>query len=374
MSLRFHIAWIMMTAAAFTFKVDAAPSFYTRCLETLSKALKLNLPDRMEADVDNDSTWHYAGKPLRVRTNAYGDVSHIGYKLFDSQWAMAHDARPLLDFLERYALEQDVRREGVDKAEEASRKRVTFIEGNVSMLRNIDPETNCTVSEIERRSYTVAWEKDSLKVRLQVSADYQLFTGANAVELEQIFERDVRRTRLDPTEGTLPKEWLQGRRSHADSLFIVSNGCYLSDQIRSDLYLYEQDGTLFLVKDVSRPLQSVNNILLTGHSEKDIPLKLTVDKYGYNKSQIEITLQQLLAYFRMENCKVYLGIKDRTSDYITATLFAVNLKMAYNHTVSLKFPLKILDGAEMKVEGTIYTYTPLQNITEKFFINNIKQN
>ena len=128
MSLRFHIAWIMMTAAAFTFKVDAAPSFYTRCLETLSKALKLNLPDRMEADVDNDSTWHYAGKPLRVRTNAYGDVSHIGYKLFDSQWAVAHDARPLLDFLERYALEQDVRREGVDKAEEASRKRVTFID------------------------------------------------------------------------------------------------------------------------------------------------------------------------------------------------------------------------------------------------------
>ena len=85
MSLRFHIAWIMMTAAAFTFKVDAAPSFYTRCLETLSKAMKLNLPDRMEADVDNDSTWHYAGKPLRVRTNTYGDVSHIGYKLFDSQ-------------------------------------------------------------------------------------------------------------------------------------------------------------------------------------------------------------------------------------------------------------------------------------------------
>lgn len=373
MSLRFHIAWIMMAAAAFTFKVDAAPSFYTRCLETLSNALKLNLPDHMGTDVDNDSTWHYAGRLLRVRTNAYGDVSHIGYKLFDSQWAVTHDARPLLDFLERYALEQDVCREGVDKAEEASRKRVTFIEGNVSMFRNIDPETNCTVSEIERRSYTVYWEKDSLKVRLQVPADFQLFTGANAVELEQIFERDVRKTRPVPSEGTLPDGWMQGRRSNADSLFIVSNGCYLSDQIRSDLYLYAQDEKLFLVRDASKPLQSVNNILLTGHFEKDIPLQLTVDKYGYNKSQIEITLQQLLAYFRMENCKFYLGIKDRTSDYITATLFAVNMKMAYNHTVSLKFPLRILDGAEMKVEGTIYTYTPLQNITEKFFINNIKQ-
>lgn len=374
MRMRFHIAWIMMAAAAFTQKVDAAPSFYTRCLETLSKTLKLDLPDCMGENIDNDSTWHFSGKPLRIRTNGYGDVSHIGYKLFDSQWAATHTARPLLDFLERYALEQDVVREGIDKAEEASRKRVVFVEGRASMLRNIDPETNCTISEVERRSYTVNWEKDSFKVCLKVPADYQLFTGADAVELEQMFERDVKRIKSGLTGDSLPEEWLEGRKSYADSLFIVSNGPYLSDQIRSDLYFFRRSGKWFLVNDAQKPLQSVNNILLTGHFEKDLYLQLTVDKYGYNKSRIEISLQQLLAYFRMENCKLYLGIKDRTADYITATLFAVNMKMAYNHTVSLKFPLKVLEGAEMKVEGTIYVYTPLQNITEKFFINNIKQN
>lgn len=48
--------------------------------------------------------------------------------------------------------------------------------------------------------------------------------------------------------------------------------------------------------------------------------------------------------------------------------------MAYSHTISLEFPFGILRGAQEKIKGRIYVYTPLQNITEKFFINDIKQN
>ena len=98
MKRRFHIAWMMMAAAAFVFRMNAAPLFHTRCLETLSKSLQLELPDSMGENVDNDSTWHFSGKPLRVRTNMYGDVSHIGYKLFDSQWAAAYARLPADDF------------------------------------------------------------------------------------------------------------------------------------------------------------------------------------------------------------------------------------------------------------------------------------
>lgn len=369
----FHIATLMV-AAAFALEANAAPPFYTRCLERLSCALKLNLPDSLGENVDNDSTWQFRGKALRIRTNVYGDVSHIGYKLFDTQWAADYTARPLLDFLERYALEQDVPRKDVDKEEEAVRKRLTFIEGDASMIAQRTPEMGCVIDEVERRRYTVSWEKGNQKICMVIPADYQLFLGANAVELEHIFERDVKRMSSEAVEDKWREMWKNGTRSRADSVWIISNGCYLSDQIRSDLYLQGSGADMKLLLDSSKPLRSVSNVLLTGCFHKSIPMQLTIDKYGYLKSDIEVTLQQLLAYFHSENCMLYLGVKSRTKESASLTLFAVNFKMAYNHTISVEFPFNILEGGEDKVKGRIYVYTPLQNITEKFFIDNLKQN
>lgn len=370
--LRFYIA--IITTTAFTVSVNAAVSFRTQCLEVLTKAINIELPDSIGINIDNDSTWSFSGKQLRVRTNSFGDVSHIGYKLFDSYWARSYEAQPLIDFIERYALEQDVHTKDVDKIEEASKKHVTFIEGNASMLRHRSPEMPFTIEEKERRGYSVKWGEGKQKVSMMIPADYQLITGANAIELENIFERDVRRLSSVLIADTLPDSWKDSSISRSDSLIIASNGKYLSDMIRSDLYLHEVSGKSSILLDSSKPLQSVNNILLTGHFNNEIPLELTIDKYGYVKTDIEISLQQFITYCRQENCKLYLGIKTRTADTITATLFAVNSKMAYNHMISLKFPLSILDKGKGKIKGTLYAYTPLQNITEKFFINDINQN
>lgn len=126
-----------MTVVAFMSSMNAAPLFRTRCLETLAKAMRMNFSSDMGINVDNDSTWQFKGRVLRVRTNHYGDISHIGYKLFDSRWASQYEARPLLDFIERYALEQDVKIEGIDKAEAASRKNVTFLQGDASLLKKL---------------------------------------------------------------------------------------------------------------------------------------------------------------------------------------------------------------------------------------------
>ncbi|MBC8602690.1 hypothetical protein H8784_13310 [Parabacteroides acidifaciens] len=363
----------MITMTAFTLGVDAATSFRTHCLEALSKAVKIDLPERIDKNIDNDSTWSFAGKQLRVRTNAYGDVSHIGYKLFDSHWIKDYEALPLLDFIERYALEQDVHIENVDKTEEASRKNVTFIEGNASMLRLRTPDIPFTINEKERREYSVKWGKGGNKVCMIIPADYQLITGTNAIELENIFERDVRRLSSVLIADTLPNGWNDSEISRSDSLVIASNGYYLSQMIRSDLYMYEVSGKSHISLDTSKPLQSVNNILLTGCCNKEIPVELTIDKYGYIKTDIEISWQQFMLYCQQENCKFYLGIKSFTEETITATLFAVNYKMAYNHMISLKFPLSILYKGEGKMKGTLYAYTPLHNISEQFFFNNLNQ-
>lgn len=367
-----HIITVI-TIAAFALQANAAPSFRTQRLEALAKAIKLDLPEQLGVNIDNDSTWNYAGKTLRIRTNSYGDVSHIGYYLFDSRWAAHYSVQPLLDYIERYALEQDTPKSQKDPAEEASRQRITFIEGEAVMVRMLTPETPITIQEKERRGYTVEWTKERQKVSMLVPADYQLFTGANAIELEHIFERDICRIPTTLMADTLPDEWSNCNLSHSENILIASNGSYLSDQIRSDLYLQKGVDKNSLIVDPDSPLLSVNNILLTGYFNQEIPLELTIDKYGYLKSKLKITLQQFISYCRQEKCKLYIGIKTRTNDQITTTLFALNTQMAYNHTISLDFPLSILrDGAGV-IKGTLYAYTPLQNITEKFFISNVKQ-
>lgn len=364
---------LIITMAAFVSQANAAPSFHTQRLETLAKAIKLGLPGRLGNNVDNDSTWNYAGKTLRIRTNSYGDVSHIGYHLFDSRWAARYEAQALLDYIERYALELDVPKPQTDPTEEASRQRIIFMEGNAAMIRQLTPQSPVTIQEKERRGYTVEWTNDRQKVCMLIPADYQLFAGANAIELEDIFERDICRIPSILMADSLPDEWNNSTLSHSDDILIASNGSYLSEQIRSDLYLQKEADRNRLIVDRERPLQSVNNILLTGYFDREIPLELTIDKYGYLKSDLKITLQQFICYCRREKCKLYIGIKNRTDNQITTTLFALNTQMAYNHTISLDFPLSILRDGTGVIKGTLYVYTPLQNITEKFFISNIKQ-
>ena len=119
--------------------------------------------------------------------------------------------------------------------------------------------------------------------------------------------------------------------------------------------------------DPARPLQSVKNVLLTGYSEKPVTVDLTLNMYGSNRSNVKLTLQQIIEYFHKEGCRLYLGIKSYNDNNVEATLFAVNTSMAYNHTMSVVFPLSLVNGGEGTVKATLYAYTPLQNITEKFF-------
>ena len=79
----------------------AVPRFRTPLLQRIAKSTALTLPDTMEPMADNDSTWKFRGRQLRIRTNSLGDVCHIGYKLFNNEIVALHGNRALFDFLER---------------------------------------------------------------------------------------------------------------------------------------------------------------------------------------------------------------------------------------------------------------------------------
>lgn len=367
-------AMIMTMVAVWAFVAHAAPSFHTALHARIAAAVGLELPADMGADVCIDSVGLHHGHALRIKTNTFGDVSHIGYRLFASDVSNSSSS-VIFDFIERYALELDLRLDGRTPAERLSIDKVVCSRGNISMLRLVTPDTPFSLEEIERRMYRIGWTLPSGELRLTIPADCQLLKGANSIELEQIFERDVKRMPLIPEDAVI-NDWSQAKVSRSGEFLIAEGGEFLSNSIRSDIYLREKKGKRSLVADKTDPLRSVRNILLTGFTsgltDGEIPVKLTVECYGNKSSMVSVNYRRLLGYMRTEGCLPYLGIKARNDSLVSATLFAPNKALACCHVLSIKFPLSILSTGKGEISATLYAYIPLHNVTEEFFTKDIK--
>ena len=220
------------------------------------------------------------------------------------------------------------------------------------------------VEEINRRMYRLTWNVSGKELRITVPADCQLILGGDALELENIVERDVKNI---PTDYMFNIQYDNTKVSSADGVKIVERGHYLNEMIRGDLYFVDKEGDVQLYCDKRNPSRSISNIMLTGQFARQIPMLLTINKYGYKSSTQKTTLQQFLAYCVEEGCTLYFGIKTSGDNRLTGTLFARNDALGYNHVLSVVFPTDIISGGNGIVESTLYAYIPLHNVTEKFF-------
>lgn len=354
---------------------QAVPTYRTARLATIARATGIALPDTLPAYMSDDTTWTYRGHALHVATNAFGDVSSIGYALFSREVRQCESVEHnvLFDFIERYALELDLPMPGGDAAMRMMRDNVVCNQGRISMLSRVSvPLTPMSLDEQTLRHTRISWTVGGQPLTLTVPADYQLLAGADGKELEEIFERDVKRVVPIDADAALD-DWSAARIYRSDSLMIAELGEYLNPAIRGDVYLTERDGQRELLFDSRSPQRSVVNILLTGQYARPVPLRLTIDKYGYTQSVLDVSVQQLIALCKLQHCQLFVGIKTHTAERITATIFAVNKKLAYNHVISVDFPLDALRNEEAQVRATIYAYVPLHNVSEALYKRIMKQ-
>lgn len=363
------IRWLLIQIVllACVQSAHATQPFRTKRLAAMAGAVGFVAPSKN----DVDTVFTYRGRQMRARTDGYGELVHLGYVMFPPIEGLDVNTRALYEFIERYALELDLRLDGRSPAERLELDKVFCGKGNISMLAQVTPETAFTVDEIERRMYRVSWALGGKALSLTIPADYQLIAGADALELEENIERDLKRV-LPIAGDALLYDYSGANVTKADGFLIANSGEYLSNLIRSDIYLKEERGRRSIIIDKRKPIQSATNILLTGMSDNEIPLHLTLDKYGYKNSEMDITLQQFIGLCRNEGCKLYAGVKRKTKDMVSATIFAFNSKMAYNHVLSIELPLAVIHGEKADAKGVLYAYIPLQNVTEKFFTQDLK--
>lgn len=345
--------------------LQGANSFYTQRLARMARALSLS------ASLPVD-TLYANGRLLRVSQNVYGDIAHIGYKMFADEAIASPQYAPALTFIERYMLELDLRFDGISPQERMALDQVVITKGNLRQLRTINASMPFTIEVLPRRMYKMAWEAKNGSVEITFPADVQLLIGANAVELEEMMRRDVQRI-MPMADQEIIANWEQVNATRSEKYMIVDGGKYLSDEIRGDIYLTELHGKRKLVCTPRNVQASIANIMLTGHFERLLPMHLRLDKYGYKSDEMDITLQQFIDYCKNEGCKLYFGVKTRDERVLTGTLFAYNELLAYNHVLSVSVPIDILDGKDAQLTATVYAYIPLQNVTERFFINDLHE-
>lgn len=360
------VLWMAMVALS-----SAATPFYSARLSDIAKAIGVNLPDTMEKSLDNDSSFFFKGRQLRVRTNALGDVSHIGYKLFNNDLMAEFGESPVFDFMERYLLELDLLLDGKTMSQRMSVDNVVITKGNANMLRLVDQYTPFSIETLKRRAYKVTWTVKGKALSLSFPADCQLMKGCNSIELDNNLLRDLPRQWI-LQETDILKDWKKAKVSFSDSVRILDNGSYLIDKITSRLYYRKFHGKEQLMCTSKSPAKSIGNIMLTGIFRRPITLELKVDKYSYQSDTILVTLQQFLSFCRVDGCRFYMGIKDISEKDLLGTLFILNDKFAYNHVLSFRFPKCLLQGKDDAIYAKLYAYIPLQNIAESYFNQNLK--
>ena len=360
--------YILSALLAMAASVCAATPFKTSLLERMARVIGVVIPDSLSANADLDSVAVVRGKEVHLCTNSQGLVSHIGYRMFNKELMAYYKNHPVFHFVERYLLELDM---GLDQRGTVQRMhvdQVKLVAGTLNQLRKVTPQMDLSfsVEEIKRKIYRLKWAFDGQEVVMTIPANAQLILGANAIELEEIFYRQLPKV-FALTGDEVIQDWSSADVTRAGDYLIVSGGIYMSNQVRGDIYLTEKGGKRRLFYSPDCPSRSISNIMLTGIFNRELPLKLALNRYGNKVDSLSVTLQQYIAYCKDERCKLYFGIKRCTDTTLEGTLFAYQEDLAYTHMLSVDIPLAILRDEEAAINATAYVYIPLGHIADQYF-------
>lgn len=321
-----------------------ATSFRLPLLAKIAEAVHLQIADSiLTPSTEIENVFSYNGRNLYLRTDAFGEVSQIGYRLFPIYIREKYKGIPIFDFLERYLLELDLRLDGKDAALRMDVDQVVVTKGSLQMLHQLNHQISLQVNidEMTHKMYRLDLDMGGKVMTVVIPADNQLLFGGNLIELEQAFINGVNRM-IAIDSDALIQNWDTPLAKDRQMDLVIDGGFYRIEEIRGDIYLTLRNGHRQLQMDRKNPIHSVSNMMLTGIAPQKIPLQIDFHVYGNKTDHQQIYLQQFVDYCKSEGCKLYFGTKTLSDTVMTGTLFAYNEKYAYTHMLSATIPLKIL--------------------------------
>lgn len=336
-----------------------ATDFATKGLERLAVCAGLNGLDSLSTGTHY--IYKYKGRRLAVRVNEWKEVEHIGLLFFSEEMRRLHPL-PIYDFLERYLLALNAFPDDSEERFQMDWDKVHFTHGNAQTALSLDTMTSFSESHVDLRVYKVAWtDGDKKLLEMSFQMDYQLLTGCNALELESLLFKKLRRGL--PQGTMLPKVNVS-----ADGTEYIKHGkFFISSLVRNDVFYHRtaNDATWELVADTARMLKTISNIMIAQESEHDMKVRIKLDKYGLRTDSAMVDYKVWRQICIDEGCVPFFGLKNKQGDVYRCSVFMVNETGGYLHLLSIDVPESAINMPDKKLAlARLYCYIPLHNVSE----------
>lgn len=287
-----------------------------------------------------------------TRKNAYGEVEHIGLRLFPEAMRAAAPS-PTYDFLERFLLEANITK-GVELEHLLMESGMTFTVGSFATALRMDTTYSYSEEKIEYHRYRSTWSKDGKEVlRVVFDMNWQTMSGCAVDELEENFEKRLLRYEAVSLD-TLP----------------VSGSYIISPVFSNTLYVDEAKGKkgvreyVFTPKQMSR---SVSNLMLADDMPAEVTLTMKVNRYDYITDTLTVPLRKFLNFCRAEEgCTPYFALKSRKGTAMEGVLICANRNGGFLHMLSVAVDEEVIEQGRGTVRGTLLPYIPLHNVRKEY--------
>lgn len=342
-----------------------ATTFDTPLLERMAGYLSLNHLDTIPVGITN--TYKYRGHPLTIRKNQWGEIEHIGLLLFPQGYRELQPL-PIYDFIERDLLARLTTPQETEDAFRQKWARVHFNVGNAETALRIDTTTLFNSEYIDLKAYRASWETAGRKIlEISFTMNYQMLIGCDALELEDRFARHLVRYQSQNLTSTLSSEL-----PNKGTEYTFTNSYYMSPMVRNDIY-YTRDNEREpwkLVNDTTRATKSISNLMVATDCDNEIPLEITLDKYGYEVDSLFTDYRTWQQFCIKEGCTPYYGLKGKSNGIYKSSVFMINKIGGYVHLLSIDIPENVLkDKKNVKATARMYAYIPLYNVKAKLLHN-----
>lgn len=154
-------------------------------------------------------------------------------------------------------------------------------------------------------------------------------------------------------------------RVEGENYYVHPGETYIVDGISTATY-YERKGKSFIpLCDAKYPKETIVNRLLLPNSElPDGSIKLTFQKYRYQKDSVNIQFKQLMTFCRNKGYEMFVGIEGMGKKEMKVDLFLFNNENKWLHVINLSCPIKNVADKGLVAEGTAWLFIPTSNIRQ----------
>lgn len=317
----------------------------------------LRLSELLEVE-SLDTIINYDGYHVRCIIQE-AETQHIGLNLFNDEIKESVD-KEMLDYVETSLLADIL---GVELS---SCKNYTFYSGDRTDLKNVTPDTPCTISNLNSRFLSFEWDCSNNKtLRLDVPISYEYANYRNRGDMENDLVNRIKTSNLKRVNETIVDN--KALKKYKNGIYYLQGRHYLDREINRNVYFF-MDSVPTIIKSSKFPAESISNIFIYPSSNNElINVEITVLKHELGNIEKFLTpLYNILAVCEADGCLPYWGLEDYSNGELTGSLFLYNWEQGYTHILKVQCtPSEVLnDTGTIKARASLYV--PTNNISSLF--------